>query len=163
RGFTSSGQRRTRREADPDSGGPAGRRVLRWRSPCTGVLSEMTSPDKPELLNNPQLRSLLRMCKLDRTFVTGEGVWLTDAAGRRRLVPRQDPGRAVADRPDPPRRGFRSSGPRLRPCALRRRRRPGGDAPARGPAHRRALPGADPGRGRGDPAAARLSAAGPRA
>ena len=38
-----------------------------------------------ELYNNPQLRSLLRMCKLDRTFVTGDGAWLTDAAGRRHL------------------------------------------------------------------------------
>jgi acetylornithine/succinyldiaminopimelate/putrescine aminotransferase/predicted amino acid dehydrogenase len=45
----------------------------------------MTSPDNPELLNNPQLRSLLRMCKLERTFVTGEGAWLTDTGGRRYL------------------------------------------------------------------------------
>jgi acetylornithine/succinyldiaminopimelate/putrescine aminotransferase/predicted amino acid dehydrogenase len=35
--------------------------------------------------NNPELRSLLRVCGLERTFVKGEGVWLTDSEGRRYL------------------------------------------------------------------------------
>jgi acetylornithine/succinyldiaminopimelate/putrescine aminotransferase/predicted amino acid dehydrogenase len=43
----------------------------------------MTTTDEPP--NNPELRSLLRMCKLDRTFVAGEGAWLTDDSGRRFL------------------------------------------------------------------------------
>jgi acetylornithine/succinyldiaminopimelate/putrescine aminotransferase/predicted amino acid dehydrogenase len=45
----------------------------------------MTSQEDSELLNNPQLRNLLRVCKLEHTFVAGDGVWLTDAAGRRYL------------------------------------------------------------------------------
>jgi acetylornithine/succinyldiaminopimelate/putrescine aminotransferase/predicted amino acid dehydrogenase len=35
--------------------------------------------------NNPELRRLTRLCGLDRRFVHGEGVWLTDTAGRRFL------------------------------------------------------------------------------
>ena len=35
--------------------------------------------------NNPELRRLMRLCNLEHTFVQGEGVWLTDADGRRYL------------------------------------------------------------------------------
>ena len=35
--------------------------------------------------NNPELRRLMRLCRLEHTFVQGEGVWLTDADGRRYL------------------------------------------------------------------------------
>ena len=35
--------------------------------------------------NNPELRRLMKLCRLDHTFVQGEGVWLTDADGRRYL------------------------------------------------------------------------------
>src|SRR5262245_50287952 len=34
---------------------------------------------------NPTLHRLLRLCRLDRTWVRGEGVWLTDELGRRFL------------------------------------------------------------------------------
>src|SRR5947209_20362068 len=34
---------------------------------------------------NPHLQRLLELCRLDRTWVRGEGVWLTDAGGRRFL------------------------------------------------------------------------------
>jgi len=35
--------------------------------------------------NNPELRRLIRLCNLEHTFVQGQGVWLTDADGRRYL------------------------------------------------------------------------------
>jgi acetylornithine/succinyldiaminopimelate/putrescine aminotransferase/predicted amino acid dehydrogenase len=41
--------------------------------------------DKPHAFNNPELRRLMRLCRLEHTFVHGEGVWLTDADGRRYL------------------------------------------------------------------------------
>jgi acetylornithine/succinyldiaminopimelate/putrescine aminotransferase/predicted amino acid dehydrogenase len=41
--------------------------------------------DAPLPFNNPELRKLMRLCRLDHTFVQGEGVWLADAAGRRYL------------------------------------------------------------------------------
>src|SRR5947209_3933458 len=34
---------------------------------------------------NPALRRLLRLCRLDRTWVRGEGAWLFDESGRRFL------------------------------------------------------------------------------
>ena len=34
---------------------------------------------------NPTLRRLLGLCRLDRTWVRGEGVWLSEAQGRRFL------------------------------------------------------------------------------
>ena len=41
--------------------------------------------DTPRAFNNPELRRLMRLCRLEHTFVQGEGVWLTDADGRRYL------------------------------------------------------------------------------
>ena len=41
--------------------------------------------DRPQAFNNPELRRLMRLCRLEHTFVHGEGVWLTDADGRRYL------------------------------------------------------------------------------
>src|SRR5215510_5199719 len=41
--------------------------------------------DKPQAFNNPELRRLMALCKLEHTFVQGQGVWLTDADGRRYL------------------------------------------------------------------------------
>ena len=35
--------------------------------------------------NNPELRRLMQLCRLEHTFVQGDGVWLTDADGRRYL------------------------------------------------------------------------------
>src|SRR3990172_4705286 len=34
---------------------------------------------------NPTLRRLLHLCRMDRTWVRGQGVWLWDEAGRRFL------------------------------------------------------------------------------
>jgi acetylornithine/succinyldiaminopimelate/putrescine aminotransferase/predicted amino acid dehydrogenase len=41
--------------------------------------------ETPGPFNNPELRRLMRLCNLEHTFVQGEGVWLTDADGRRYL------------------------------------------------------------------------------
>jgi len=41
--------------------------------------------ETPLALNNPELRRLMRLCKLEHTFVHGDGVWLTDEDGRRYL------------------------------------------------------------------------------
>jgi acetylornithine/succinyldiaminopimelate/putrescine aminotransferase/predicted amino acid dehydrogenase len=41
--------------------------------------------ETPFPFNNPELRRLMRLCNLEHTFVQGEGVWLTDADGRRYL------------------------------------------------------------------------------
>ena len=39
----------------------------------------------PLPFNNPELRRLMQLCRLEHTFVQGDGVWLTDADGRRYL------------------------------------------------------------------------------
>ena len=41
--------------------------------------------DTPHAFSNPELRRLMRLCRLEHTFVQGDGVWLTDADGRRYL------------------------------------------------------------------------------
>src|SRR5262245_61685246 len=41
--------------------------------------------DTPVSFNNPELRRLIGLCRLEHTVVQGEGVWLTDADGRRYL------------------------------------------------------------------------------
>jgi acetylornithine/succinyldiaminopimelate/putrescine aminotransferase/predicted amino acid dehydrogenase len=56
--------------------------IFCWRSACTDS-SRMA--DSSFAFNNPELRRLMRLCRLDHTFVHGEGVWLTDADGRRYL------------------------------------------------------------------------------
>ena len=50
-------------------------------SPVTRSAHAAVDPEP----NNPELRRLTALCGLDRRFVRGEGVWLTDAAGRRFL------------------------------------------------------------------------------
>src|SRR4051812_46969146 len=55
----------------------------RWIARCTRWRS-VTTNDMDDALN-PTLRRLLRLCRLDRRFVRGEGVWLFDDGGRRYL------------------------------------------------------------------------------
>src|SRR5262245_33477849 len=54
---------------------PAGARTSRTDFPRDGM----------EATLNPTLQRLLALCRLERTWVRGEGAWLTDDAGRRFL------------------------------------------------------------------------------